>query len=128
MLILLLLVASNSIHADARFDYLLHCRGCHLPDGRSVPPQVPTLRRVLGELAATPEGREYIMRVPGVVQTSMSNQQLTAVLNWVMTEFNSETLPDDFEPYNENEVAKARKKVLSDPIAYRAEILNFSDR
>jgi len=126
--VLLLLASSYSVHADAEFDYLLHCRGCHLPDGQSVPPEVPTLRSVLGELATTAEGRDYILRVPGVAQNSMTDKQLAAVLNWVMTEFNSDTLPKDFSPYNEDEVAEARKNVLTDPLAYRAKIAGINDR
>ena len=125
--VLLLLAASFSVQADAEFDYLLHCRGCHLPEGQSVPPEVPTLRRVLGELASTPEGRDYILRVPGVTQNSMSDEQLAAVLNWVMTEFNADTLPKNFKPYDEGEVAEARKNVLTDPLAYRARIAGVND-
>ena len=48
----------------ARFDYLLHCSGCHRPDGTGSAPEVPSLRGAMGSLVATPEGREYIAPCP----------------------------------------------------------------
>ena len=118
----LLLAAAGSARADTRTDYLLYCRGCHLANGEGVPPVVPTLHD-LGPLVATPTGREYIIRVPGVAQTEMNDTRLTAVLNWVLQEFNANTLPDDFKPYSVQEVSASRYKVLTDPVRTRAEIL-----
>ena len=114
-------IASAAI-ADPKQDYLLHCRGCHLPDGRSVPPAVPTLRNVIGKIVATPEGRDYVIRVPGVSQSSLADKQLASVLNWVLSEFNADTLPADFKPYSEEEVGKARRIVLPDPLKHRTKI------
>ena len=117
-------LAAGFANADTHADYLLYCRGCHLANGEGVPPEVPTLVNALGELLASPEGREYIIRVPGVSQTALNNEDLAAVLNWVITEFNSETLPADFRPYTAEEVAAARNKVLEDPLRTRARILS----
>ena len=104
---------------EARTNYLLHCRGCHMPNGTGVPPYVPTLINELGRIVATPKGREYVVRVPGVSQANLSDADLAVVLNWVLTEFNAETLPRDFTPYSASEVAAARAKVLPDPLGYR---------
>lgn len=108
--------------ADPETDYLLHCRGCHLPDGRSVPPEVPTLRSVIGQIVATAGGRDYVMRVPGVAQSSLPDAQLANVLNWVLSEFNADTIPADFKPFTATEVGAARKQVLADPLKHRATI------
>lgn len=105
--------------ADPRVDYLLHCAGCHLPDGHGVPSLVPTLHDTLGQIVSDQNGRDYIVRVPGASQVPISDLRLTEVLNWMLTEFNSKTLPDDFKPLNEKEVAKARAQVLADPLKYR---------
>jgi hypothetical protein len=102
-----------------RANYLLACRGCHLADGAGVPPEVPSLRNTLGPLAASAEGRRYIVRVPGVLQSRLSDEKLTEVLNWVLTEFNAETLPRNFEPLTTDEVAAARREILADPNGYR---------
>jgi hypothetical protein len=119
MAILVLAGAAGTAAADPATDYLLHCRGCHLPDGTSVPPEVPTLRDEIGRIIATQAGRDYVIRVPGVAQSSLNDQRLAAVLNWVLTEFNAATLPDDFKPFSANEVGSARKNILADPLRYR---------
>lgn len=123
MLAVLILTIAGAATADPKTDYLLYCRGCHLANGTGVPPEVPTLHDELGRLLSVAGGREYIIRVPGVSQTPMNDEQLAAVLNWVLAEFNAHTLPDDHNPYTAEEVAKARKKTLVDPLAYRASIV-----
>jgi len=122
LLLLALLAASGFVAADPHADYLLYCRGCHLANGEGVPPEVPTLHE-LGKLMASAEGREYIIRVPGVSQTAMNDEQLAAVLNWVLAEFNADALSADHEPYDAREIGEARGKVLEDPLKVRAAIL-----
>jgi hypothetical protein len=115
----LLVCAAGTVDASARTDYLLHCAGCHMPEGNGLPPEVPTLVGSLGRIAASDEGRDYIARVPGASQAPISDAQLAAVLNWVLLEFNSETLPESFRPLTVREVRKSRNKVLSDPLKMR---------
>lgn len=123
VLAVLLLCTAGIASADPRTDYLLYCRGCHLINGSGVPPEVPTLVNDIGKLVAIPGGREYIVRVPGVSQTAMNDDELAAVLNWVLAEFNAETTPGNFAPYTSKEIGEARKKVLVDPLKYRASLL-----
>ena len=108
--------------AKAKFNYLLHCRGCHLPDGRGTPPEVPTLINELGKIVQVPRGRDYLVRVPGSAQAPLDDQELAEVINWILVNFNQETLPDNFTPLKAKEVGRARKHVLADPLKYRAEI------
>jgi hypothetical protein len=115
----LLVCAAGTVDASARTDYLLHCAGCHLPEGSGLPPEVPTLVESLGRIVESDEGRDYIARVPGASQAPISDAQLAAVLNWVLLEFNSETLPESFRPLTNREVGKSRNKVLSDPMKMR---------
>jgi hypothetical protein len=118
------LAASGACAGDdvARVHYLLHCGGCHLADGRGVPPEVPSLRGELGRLAALPEGRRYLARVPGASQAPLSNAELAAVLNWVLVTFSEETLPSGFVPLSIDEVGNARSEVLADPLRERQRI------
>ena len=118
----LLLVAVGSAHADPKVDYLLHCSGCHLPDGSSHAPLVPTLHDVIGRMVAKPAGRAYSVRVTGVSQAPINDEKLTEVINWMLTEFNSETLPKNFKPFTVREVSRARSRILADPLRYRAEL------
>jgi hypothetical protein len=123
LLLTALLAVADMAAADPQTDYLLYCRGCHLRNGEAVPKaNVPSLHE-LAPLLATDEGRDYIIRVPGVSQNPMSNQRLAAVLNWVMQEFNAHALPADYRPFTADEVGEARVKVLPDPRAHRAKIL-----
>jgi len=108
--------------ADPRSDYLLHCGGCHRPDGRGLPPTVPSLVGPLGAIAASPAGRDYIARVPGAAQAPLSDEQLAAVLNWVLSEFNRDSLPSSFRPLEGSEVGASRARILADPLKLRAEI------
>lgn len=122
-LVVLISCTTSLAGADPRTDYLLYCRGCHLIDGSGVPPEVPTLVNEIGKLVGIPGGRDYIIRVPGVSQTAMNNDELAAVMNWVLAELNADTTPENFAPYTGKEVGEARQKVLVDPLRYRASLL-----
>ena len=110
-------------NAAARFDYLLHCSGCHRPDGTGSAPDVPSLRGAVGSLVSTPKGREYIARVPEVAQSPLDDEDLARLLNWVLQEFNAETLPQGFRPLEGAEVGTARARILADPIRARRTIV-----
>ena len=109
--------------APARFDYLLHCSGCHRPDGAGAPPDVPSLRGAVGSLVGTPEGREYIVRVPEVAQSPLDDDDLARLLNWVLQEFNADTLPEGFRALEGAEVGAARTRILADPLRARETII-----
>lgn len=120
------LVAASQSLADPHTDYLLYCRGCHLHTGDPVPDaNIPSLHE-LAPLLSTQEGRDYLIRVPGVSQSGMSDKQLAAVLNWVITEFNSTSIPEDFTRFTTEEVDRVRDKILINPLKAREEILKGS--
>jgi hypothetical protein len=118
--------ADASADDDARTNYLFGCRGCHLADGRGVPPEVPSLRDTLGEIVARPGGRSYLVRVPGVLQSRLDDRELAEVLNYILTEFNTDTLPENFQPYTPAEVSSARREILADPQKYRRALFSAS--
>jgi hypothetical protein len=118
----ILLAIVTPARADTRTDYLLHCSGCHLPDGSGAPDDVPSLRDGLGWIVNVAEGRGYLVRVPGSSQAQLNDAKLAAVINWVLTEFNAATLADDFLPLTAAEVGRARSDVLMDPLKFRAEL------
>ena len=82
---------------------------------------MPSLRGELGRMLSVPQGREYLIRVPGSSQSLLDDAELAAVINWVLVEFNSETLAEGFEPFTAEEVKEARGDVLVDPLKFRAE-------
>ena len=83
---------------------------------------MPSLRDSLGWIVNVPQGREYLARVPGASQSLLNDAKLAAVINWVLTEFNSATLADDFRPLTAAEVGDARRNVLMNPLKFRAEL------
>lgn len=105
--------------ADPYRDYLLHCSGCHMPDGTGLPPEVPTLVGPLGVMMQTQAGRDYVVRVPGAAQSPLSDAALAEVINWLLEAFNQDTLPQDFRPLDGAEVGAARREVLADPVKLR---------
>lgn len=119
---------ANAAYAekDPHADYLLYCRGCHLHTGDAVPAaNVPSLQELV-PLLATQAGRDYLVRVPGVAQTPMSDEQVAEVLNWVLRNFNADSLPNNFRPFTADEVAAARSRILPNPLKAREDILGDS--
>lgn len=117
VVLLSLLTLSAPIVASPRSDYLLHCGGCHLEDGSGTPPEVPDLRKDIDWLAASPQGRSYLTRVPGASQVPISDARLAAVFNWIL-----ETYYPDRENvlrFSGAEVEKTRQIPLYDPLKHR---------
>lgn len=117
----LLMIAVSSL-ANPRSDYLMHCAGCHLVDARGVPPDVPSLSGPLGRLVASAAGRDYIARVPGAAQAPLNDDELAAVFNWLLFEYNRDTLPKNFVPLRGSEIAESRARVLADPQKLRNQL------
>lgn len=100
---------SATEHADrlALHDYMLNCRGCHGRDGDGVDGMVPSLVG-MDRHFESPRGREYLIRVPGVAQSGLSDRRLALLMNWALAQFGS----SEFEPYTEHEVAAWRANPL----------------
>lgn len=112
--------ASAATQEKAQRDlYLLHCAGCHRPHGYGALPEVPGLHDELGYMVQVEGGRDYMVRVPGAAQSPISDVELQTIVNWMLLEFNADTLPDDFVPLSLTEVRQARANVLADPLRYR---------
>jgi hypothetical protein len=120
-LIALFSLSVNVFAVSPRINYLLYCTGCHAANGAGKPPNVPSLRDELGRMISVPEMRSYLVRIPGASQAPISDADLTDVINWLLREFNSNTLPANFEEYTVGEVSDARRNILADPLRYRAE-------
>jgi cytochrome c553 len=103
------LAASGSAGAESlpETDYALQCRGCHGADGAGVPGQVPPLSGV-AELLETPEGRARLLAVPGVRQSSLSDERLARLLEWVALRFAPAESTSDFPPLSAEEVERLR--------------------
>ncbi len=70
------------------------------------------------------EGREFLVRVPGVSTASLPDDEIAELLNWLLTTYSAAQLPRDFTPFSEAEVSRLRTRPESDPEATRRIILN----
>jgi mono/diheme cytochrome c family protein len=121
------LLFSVPVVAQAASDADLYkrCAQCHLPSGAGVPGTFPPLDPHLGKIAASPEGRAYLILVATqglsgqlkvgnqVYRNIMPAQNLNAadtaaVLNYILNRFSSGGLPQDWKPITEAEVSEAR--------------------
>ncbi len=108
-LALCMMVQSARATDFGRQSYLLNCAGCHLPDGRgSAPNDVPSLHGAPGHMAGIPEGRAFLTQVPGIAYSSLNDAEVSEVLNWMLLNFNKDTLPASFQPFTEQEVKALR--------------------
>ena len=118
-----LLGFSATARANPQQDYVLYCMGCHGPQAEGVPGKVPPLAHALGSYMRTPEGRNYILRVPGAANSVLSDAQLAAVLNWLAKSFSADELTADVPLFTPAEVTGARHSPLSAVLATRREVV-----
>ena len=108
----------------AEVNYMIHCMGCHLVDGSGSPPQVPDVRGEMGRLLGVDGGREYLVQIPGAATAPVSDGELAAIINYMLSAFSRETLPASYEPFSESEVKRLRLHWLSDPEPVRRRLLD----
>ena len=88
--------------------YAENCEGCHGWAGISVT-EIPTLKGRVGYFARIPEGRRYLVQVPNVALNPSSDEDIAAMMNWLLATYSRDELPADFVPYSAAEVAQLRK-------------------
>lgn len=123
--------ASGSVMATERVvsDYMLSCQGCHLPDGSGFPQRgVPAFPGVLGRFLHVEGGREFLIRVPGVAQSGLSDERLATLMNWLLTTFSPNELPKDFRAFTADEISRWRHQPLVNVTATRNELLERMSR
>ena len=111
-----------AVHGLPQVHYMLHCQGCHLEDGRGSAGKVPPLRGALATYLTIPEGRAYVVRVPGVSQSPLDDADLAAVLNWAALRFGPADAAERISPYTADEVARARRPALTDVTRVRSDL------
>lgn len=101
--------------------YARNCQGCHGHLGVSVA-QIPRLAERVGYFARIPEGRRYLVQVPNVAMNPSSDEDIAALLNWVLETYSRAQLPVHFRPYTAREVGQLRKARI-DPEPTRQRII-----
>ena len=106
--------------------YLTSCGGCHGVEGVSAPRDVPTLRHLTGSFLCTRRGRQFIVRLPDVALSTLSDRMLTAVMNWVVFDLGALASSGPHgRPYTVAEVARLRREPLTQTglTAYRNQVV-----
>lgn len=92
--------------------WTLNCQGCHRPDGSGSAGTTPAIAGAVGKFLAVPGGRKYLVRVPGVATSALSDADLSEVVNWMLWRFDAAHVPAGFKPYTASEVGALRKQPL----------------
>ena len=110
----------------AQVAYLTSCGGCHGIEGVSAPGAVPTLRGLTGSFLCTRQGRDFLIRLPDVALTPLSDRRLTEVMNFVVFDIGAPVAGGrPARPYTVAEVARLRREALTDTglTAYRNRVV-----
>jgi mono/diheme cytochrome c family protein len=105
-------------------DYALNCMGCHGTEAQGIPGKVPPLANTLSRFMRSPEGRNYVLRVPGAANSALSNEQLAAVLNWRAETYDSSATSSQPAPFTSTEVAAVRHQPLLSVLATRSAVVH----
>jgi len=116
-------ISDAQAESSSRTLYALNCMGCHQRHGEGHG-TVPQLRGFVGNFLKVPGGREFLVQVPGVAQSGLSDADIAAVLNWILLEFSADELPEDFRPYDAEEVVRYRNGRLIDVLPVRARLID----
>lgn len=117
--------AADVLAADrSRNNFLLHCSGCHQQDGSGSPENgIPSMRGRVSHFLRLPEGRAFLVQVPGTSQSALGDAAVAELLNWMVNQFSRDEIPPGFIPYTAAEVARLRALRLSDIPAKRAAVV-----
>jgi mono/diheme cytochrome c family protein len=126
--VIIALLLSSPILADnqqAKVNYMLHCQGCHTPDGSGLIERgIPSLKDFMGKFLMVPGGREFLIQVPGASQALMTSQELAEMTNWMLQEFDPRSIGKGFNPYTASEVETLRQTKLIEVVRIRAELVS----
>jgi hypothetical protein len=85
------------------------------------------MRRSVVLFSASPEGRAYVVRVPGVAQSPLSDEDTAVLLNWMARNLSDLKVPASFVDYSEAEIHRLRHHPLVRVSAIRARLLKAAD-
>lgn len=123
LLLAALLPAAPARAQSAHIDYMLKCSGCHGADGSGTPDRgIPDFRGYVDGFGRTEAGRTYVMHVPGVVNSSLPNARIAAVMNYVIASFGAPGTRSGVPPFTTEEVDRLRAVPVPDVVAYRREV------
>ncbi|MCP1469504.1 hypothetical protein J3E64_001179 [Sphingobium sp. OAS761] len=99
---------------QARADYVEQCGGCHGVGGSTAPARLPELRGRVGWFLCTPQARAYLIRLPNVAHSRVTdNQQLADLMNFVVFALGGDSAPRNARPFTADEIERERRHALT---------------
>ena len=93
--------------------YVEYCSGCHGMQGNSAPAEIPVLRDRVGYFMCTRDGRDYLIRLPNVAYSAITdNQELADMMNFVVFGLGGASAPKGTKPFTAAEVKRLRGEAL----------------
>lgn len=106
------------------YNYSLHCLGCHGMEGLGIN-DVPPFPGVLGYFLHIPEGRKFIIQVPGVSHSDLSDSEIAELTNWILKKYSTNELPSNFQEFSVEEVTRYRANPLIDVDRERKKVVEL---
>lgn len=95
-------------------DYIEQCGGCHGLQGTSAPAEIPVLRERVGYYMCLPEGRSYLLRLPNVAHSRITDDaELADLMNFVAFGLGGASVPASAKPFTAEEVTRERPHAMS---------------
>lgn len=112
--------------AEPQYLYILGCGGCHGIDGVSNPQLVPVLRDQVGYFMRSEEGRNYLLRLPNIAQSTLNDRELAETLNFAVFELGGASVPAGAKRFTAAEVGRLRQSPLNEVALkqYRSRIVS----
>jgi len=125
MLFLATAVQAETVDENrARVNYMLNCQGCHGANANgNDAADVPRMNGFVGNFLRVPEGRAYLVQVPGSANASIDDANLAELLNWMIPYFSRDEMPDDFTPYTGREITALRSSPEEDVLGKRRKLI-----
>ncbi|MBU2979871.1 cytochrome c [Alteromonas sp. C1M14] len=118
----------SSIHgisdnAPVANKYALFCGGCHGLDGMGeIEADVPQMPPNIGAFLYDEEGAWYMVNVGGVMSAGISDKDAADIMNYVITSFGANSVPNSTYRFTEQQIAKLRKQPPDDLVKLRRDI------
>ncbi len=108
---------------DPKLDFLMHCLGCHGADGTGVRGKIPSLKDSMPAFVRSPEGRAFLLSVPGASNSSLTDAELAGVMNWLIGQYAPDSPAMAGKPFTTAEVSAVRRPAQTKVRENRARLL-----
>jgi cytochrome c553 len=104
-----LFTTNASADPDGRYLYVLKCSGCHGMQGTaSEEGRIPALAGSIGHYMKTSEARQFLPQAPGIMTSGLKDDEVTALMNWMVPALAGSSLGAPFTSYSVDEIAASR--------------------